>query len=36
LAKRHGVKPNGGPAASASDTLIVLADEPTPSPSSDS
>jgi cell division protease FtsH len=36
LAKRHGVKPNGGPAASASDTLIVLADEPTSSPSSDS
>jgi hypothetical protein len=36
LAKRHDVKPNGGPAASASDTLIVLTDEPTSSPSSDS
>jgi cell division protease FtsH len=36
LAKRHGVKANGGPAASGSDTLIVLTDEPSSSPSSDS
>jgi len=36
LAKRHGVSSNGGPAATGSDTLIVLTDEPSPSPSTDS
>jgi cell division protease FtsH len=35
LAKRHGVSRNGGPAAKGSDTLIVLTDEPSSSPSND-
>jgi cell division protease FtsH len=36
LAKRHGVKPNGGPAAKGTETLIVLAEETSSSPTIDS
>ena len=35
LAKRHGVHSNGGPAAKGTDTLIVLIDEPSSSPTTE-